>query len=842
MKGRFIESRFVHLILVVAGGLLLLVALVQLPAGMVVQYTQPSLPWFPVEYMPEGMRIVPVVSREGEPDPQFESSDIITRINDMHLDSAHLDAAALQEMIAGFRIGDTVRVRLLRAGETKRLSVVLGESMDTVKGRELSILSLVINNISPLFIILIGYVVLIRRPRRRESVLFFSTLFCYAWYLLSSVQVSMYMPWWAALGELRGITAEITFMLFLPLLLHFLMVFPDEWFMRRRRGVRLLLLYTPYVLLTAIGYVLLNVMSLQVGEEFSIVANIVYAASPLLGLVILRASYRRARAPRTKSLLRVVSFGMTAFTFGFLALIVIQLLYLFYDILVPAALEVRIVSLLLITLMLPLTFGYALLRYGFLDIQIIFRRTTLYAILSMFVVLSFVVLHALLQSMFSSFSNADALLVSVVVTGVLAIFLSLGKPSIEKMLDRTLFRDEWERREKLLQLSRSLLNMLEREQLLDSLTQTLPEILDVTAASVISLDEQGNSRLLAGTSIPDDVIQRLMLQKNLFPRLAEAEIIDVNTFPEAAAMHGLNALIGIASHDREHICLMLGEKANGRKLGAEEFTELRSLAEHATLGWKNASLSEELREKERFRHEVKIAQHIQEAMLPSQTPVSDRFDIAAYSVSARDVGGDFFDFLRFSGHRLGLVVGDVSDKGISAAMVMASTISTLRYAAENEDEPRSILEAANRRIYRDTSSSMFVAVCIALLDEEAMTMSFTNAGLPMPLLLRDEAVYQIAWSDPEGHLALGVLPDTRYHQDTLELRRGDVIVLYSDGLEEILDNGDAGHGLTMLKRYVLEASDATADETLRRIISAILPDDKQGCIDDDMTILVCRVR
>jgi hypothetical protein len=108
MKGRFIESRFVHLILVVAGGLLLLVALVQLPAGMVVQYTQPSLPWFPVEYMPEGMRIVPVVSREGEPDPQFESSDIITRINDMHLDSAHLDAAALQEMIAGFRIGDTV--------------------------------------------------------------------------------------------------------------------------------------------------------------------------------------------------------------------------------------------------------------------------------------------------------------------------------------------------------------------------------------------------------------------------------------------------------------------------------------------------------------------------------------------------------------------------------------------------------------------------------------------------------------------------------------------------------------------------------------------------------------
>ncbi|MDT8323686.1 MAG: SpoIIE family protein phosphatase [Bacteroidota bacterium] len=842
MRGRLIESRIVHLALATAGGLLLLLALVQLPAGLLVQYTRPSLPWFPVENVAEGVRIVPVVTREGEPDPQFQASDIITRIDDLPLDSAHYDAMAMQELVADFGIGDTVRVHLLREDETIMRTVVLDRSINDVRGREISIVALVINNISPVFIILVGYIVLLRRPRRRESALFFGSLFCYAWYLLASVQVSMYMPWWTALGEVRTVSTEIAFMLFLPMLLHFLLVFPDEWFMRERRRLRLLLLYTPYVLLTVAGYVLINVMELPLSEEYSTIANFIYLISPVLGLLVLRASYLRARAPMTRGLLKVVSIGMAAFAFGFILLILINHLYLFYDILLPEALELRLLSLLLITLMLPLTFGYALLRYGFLDIQILFKRTTLYAILSVFVVLVFILLNTILQALFSSFTSADTLLVSIIVTGVIAIFLAIGKTRIQGLLDRTLFREEWERRARLQNFGRSLLNMLVREDLLRGLTETLPDILEVDVASVVALDEEGNARLLAGASLPDDIIPRIRQQEDLFTRLAEIEVVDVNSFADAQSMHGLNAMVGIAAQDGEYILLMLGRKRSGRKLSAEDLAELHSVAEYAMLGWKNATLSEELREKERFRHEVQIAQHIQAAMLPGATPEHDRFDIAAYSVPAREVGGDFFDFLHFSDGRIGLLVGDVSDKGISAAMVMASTISTLRYSAEYDDSPRRILEAANRRIFRDTSRSMFVAVCIAQLDADTMQMSFTNAGLPMPLLLRDGAAYQIAWSDPHGHLALGVQQDTRYHQDTLDLVSGDVLILYSDGLEEMIDTGEDDGGLSQLKRRVLEATGSNAAEMLHGIVNAVLPEDPRETIKDDMTIVLCRVR
>ncbi|MCB2203442.1 SpoIIE family protein phosphatase [bacterium] len=848
MKGRFIESRFVYLALATAGGFLLLLALVQLPAGILIQYTKPSLPWFPVENMAEGVRIVPVVTREGEPDAHFQPSDILTRVNDVALDSAHFDEMALQRMTAALRIGDTVRVRLLRGGAEKRFSIILSHSISDARGKEISLLTFLINNISPVFIILVGYIVLLRRPRRRESVLFFGSLACYAWYLLGGVHASIYMPWWSALGKLRGISLEVTFMLFLPMLLHFLLVFPKEWFMRERRGLRLLLVYIPYVLIAAGGYVLLTKMQLPIVEEFSLAANLVYAVSPVVGLLIIRASYRRARAPLTKSLLNVVFMGMTAFTFGFILLIVINILYIFYDVLLPVALELRLVALLLITLMLPLTFGYALLRYGFLDIQILFKRTTLYALLSVFIVLVFVLLNAFLQHYFDSFTSTDALLVSVIVTGVIAIFIALGKGHIQQLLDRTLFRDEWQRRSRLAAFGRSLLHLLERDDLLRELTVTLPDILEVSVASVITLDEKGSAYLLAGTTLPEEVVERMLRQKNLFARLRDGEVLDVHGFAEAEDMHGLNAMTDIAEHEGRHTVLLLGKKRNGRKLSAEEFVELRSVAEHAMLGWKNVELSDELREKERFRKEVHIAQQIQAAMLPGATPSHERFDFAAWSLPAREVGGDFFDFLQFDSESPGVIVGDVSDKGISAAMVMASTISTLRYAAEYEDSPRGILEAANNRIFQDTSRSMFVAVCVARLDAARMQMTFTNAGLPMPLLIRDGAAYQIAWSDAGGHLALGVQPDARYHQDTLDLQSGDVILLYSDGLEEMMDDDGAGSSVSQLKAHVLAAGDSgstdalTAADMLRNIVTGVLPEEHTTGIKDDMTIVLCRVR
>lgn len=842
MKRPLIESRAVHFILLTAGGMLLFLALVQLPVSIFIQYSRPSLPWFPVEYVPEGIRVVPVITRDNTPVGNFEASDVITEINGMRLDSANLDRGEWERMVAGFRIGDTLQVRLLREGHAETFSIILDQSISEIRGKEISMISLIIQNISPVIILLVGYVVLVRRPRRRESVLFFAALFFYALYMLVAVQVAMYMPWWAALGEARGLISEVSFMLFLPLLLHFLLVFPNEWFMRAHRGWRLLLVYGPFAAVSISVYVLLTVLQLPIAEIMATVADVIYAAAPFVGLWILRVSYRHTRTPIHRRMLNVIATGMLFFSVGFFILILINHLYVYYDYLLPAAIHIRLGSLLVITLSLPLTFGYALLRYGFLDIQVIFRRTTLYVLLSAFIILVFILIDISLASLFDSFTTTDVLLVAIIVTGVVAIFIGIAKNQIQQYLDRRLFREEWEMRELMQGLSRSMLNMLEHAQILQALSSHVPEILDVEFAAVVALREDGDSRLLAGSTMQEDVIDRLVEQPGLFVRLGEGEVIDTHSLPGGSMLHGLNAIVGIAQQDEAYVCLMLGTKRSGRNLSAEEFSALRGMAEHAMLGWRNASLSEELREKERMKHEVQIAKQIQTAMMPTGTPSSPVFDIAAVSVPAREVGGDFYDFMRLENGRLAVIVGDVSDKGVSAAMIMSSTISTLRFAAERLDAPRDILAVANRRLFQDTFRQMFAAVCMAVLDEARLHMTFTNAGLPKPLLLREGESFLIEWSDDGTHFPLGMVDDTVYHEEELPLQPGDVLVFYSDGVTESTDSSGEEFGVRRLRDSVRAAAADSSHALLEHIVSDVQRHRGDTMLFDDLTLMVVRVR
>jgi sigma-B regulation protein RsbU (phosphoserine phosphatase) len=842
MKSRLIESQALHLLFVTAGALMLVISLLQLPIGLFIQYTRPGLPWFPVENVAEGIRIVPVVSVDGEPDARFQANDILIRVNGIQLDSMHFDGERWTRFLTDIHIGDTLRITLLRAGTRSGFSVILDESMNQVRGKGMSLVTLVINNISPVILLMIGYVVLLRRPRQRQSALFFLMLSTYAMYMLSATAVSQHMPWWNALGEWRGLVAEISFMLFLPLLLHFLLVFPEEWFMKERLGRRLLIVYFPYFALAISGFIIQEYSLLRDFRIFATVADAVYVLTPILGLFILRGSRKRSTAPLTLRMIRVVRLGMLAFTFGFILLIMVNHLYVFYDILVPGAIWLRVASLLLITLALPVGFWYALLRYGFLDVHILFKRTTLYAILSTMIVLVFVILFTFLDASIEEFSTIDTLLVSVIVTAVIAIFIGLAKDSLEEMLNRRLFHEEYQRREALRELSRSLLNILEPRTIIQSLADELRRILQLEFVSVVEWGNAGIRRTLGGDTLPDDMISVLGNQPIIINSVEKGIVLNINTLPGGSMLQPLNAFFCVSSENGHRVCVLLGKKSNGRTLSNEELTELQSVAEHAMLGWKNAALSEELREKERIKQDVIIAQHIQTAMLPSRTPESEVFDIAALSLPAREVGGDFYDYLLFSDGRLGLVVGDVSDKGVSAAMIMASTISTLRFAAEVEDSPRTILEAANRRLFRDTYRQMFAAVCFAMLDEHTMEMRFTNAGLPKPLLVRDDEAFLIEWSENGSHYPLGMVQETEYHEESLQLQPGDVLVLYTDGIVESTNATDEEFGIRRLRDTVRANATHSAQDILFQIITESREHHRDADQDDDVTMMVLRVR
>ncbi|HZD37495.1 MAG TPA: SpoIIE family protein phosphatase, partial [Actinomycetes bacterium] len=188
----------------------------------------------------------------------------------------------------------------------------------------------------------------------------------------------------------------------------------------------------------------------------------------------------------------------------------------------------------------------------------------------------------------------------------------------------------------------------------------------------------------------------------------------------------------------------------------------------------------EIRDRERIEQELKVAQLIQQQFLPRELPNLPGWHVAAYYRPARAVGGDFYDFIELPDGKVGIVVGDVTDKGVPAALVMATTHSVLRGEALRLVTPGAVLKRANELLIDEMPPHMFVTCLYAVLDPLAGTLRFANAGHNLPNLRNQEGVVELRATG----MPLGLLPDMDYEEHEAALGPGDSLLLHSDGLAE----------------------------------------------------------
>jgi sigma-B regulation protein RsbU (phosphoserine phosphatase) len=246
-------------------------------------------------------------------------------------------------------------------------------------------------------------------------------------------------------------------------------------------------------------------------------------------------------------------------------------------------------------------------------------------------------------------------------------------------------------------------------------------------------------------------------------------------------------------------------------------------------------------EKERYTRELEIAKEIQDNFLPETTPDIPGMDIAAVTIPAMEIGGDFYDFIPVKGDRRGFVVADVSGKGVSAALFMALSRTLIRASGQEHPDPSVALQQANRLIYDDGRSSMFVTVFYGVLDVPAMTFSYANAGHNPPLLV---------YGDPpeirtlgEGRcIALGVVPEVNVNGAALVLGPGDLIVMYTDGVTEAFNPQDEEFGEERLVDYVKRHRQYPVQEIIDGLIDEIRRFCGSAPQSDDITVVILRVR
>jgi sigma-B regulation protein RsbU (phosphoserine phosphatase) len=299
--------------------------------------------------------------------------------------------------------------------------------------------------------------------------------------------------------------------------------------------------------------------------------------------------------------------------------------------------------------------------------------------------------------------------------------------------------------------------------------------------------------------------------------------------------------------------LMIVHSIRKARFQPGEIALLQTFANHVALSIQQSWLIFQLQEKvnaleaaqaalvakERIERELELARQVQQSVLPQVFPQAAGYTFAARSRPARRVGGDLYDVIDLGDERIGLMIADVSDKGMPAALYMALVRSLILAEAQREPMPRAVLESVNRLLRRLGDPHMFVTVFYGVIDLAARQLTFCRAGHDYPLLLRAGAVEQLG-----GHgTVLGMFEQgmLSLSEETLELRAGDLLVLYTDGLTDVLN--PAGQRFDLARLAELCRSFAhLAPEAFRDALFAAL-DAYQGEAEqyDDMTLLVMGV-
>ena len=282
--------------------------------------------------------------------------------------------------------------------------------------------------------------------------------------------------------------------------------------------------------------------------------------------------------------------------------------------------------------------------------------------------------------------------------------------------------------------------------------------------------------------------------------------------------------------------LSLGPRRSERGYSTDDLRLLNSLAGYAAPAMRVGQLvrqqQAEARQRERIDQELKIAQLIQQQFLPKELPDLPSWHVAAFYRPARTVGGDFYDFIPLPDGRVMFVVGDVTDKGVPAALVMASTHSLLRDAAPRLISPGKVLGHVNDMLCVDIPAHMFVTCLALVLDPVSGEVEFANAGHDVPYVRTQAGVQELR----ARGMPLGLMPGMPYEEMRFQFEPGDCALLHSDGLAEAHAPDREMFGFPRVSALVGKgpSGEALIDLCLTELSSFTGPDHEQ---EDDITLV-----
>jgi sigma-B regulation protein RsbU (phosphoserine phosphatase) len=289
--------------------------------------------------------------------------------------------------------------------------------------------------------------------------------------------------------------------------------------------------------------------------------------------------------------------------------------------------------------------------------------------------------------------------------------------------------------------------------------------------------------------------------------------------------------------------ILLGAIYVDNSLQAGIFTEddldlLAAIASSAATAIENARLYKVAIEKGRMERELQIAHRVQSSLIPQEVPQVSGWDFSARWIPAREVAGDFYDFIDGDEGKLGLVIADVVDKGMPAALFMAFSRSTLRNNILRMPIPKDGIAEANSLICADSVYGMFLTLVYCLIEPDSGEVTYVNAGHNPPLLYRSDKDELIDLS--RTGIPLGVTEEASYDQESTTLNSGDFILFYTDGICDAVNSQGDEFGMERVRRVLFDHCQQSAEEILAALEQASIDFTGATAPFDDITILIAK--
>jgi sigma-B regulation protein RsbU (phosphoserine phosphatase) len=280
----------------------------------------------------------------------------------------------------------------------------------------------------------------------------------------------------------------------------------------------------------------------------------------------------------------------------------------------------------------------------------------------------------------------------------------------------------------------------------------------------------------------------------------------------------------------------------GAPFSQGDFIVFKSIAEQSAFALYNAIIYSMANEKKRLDHDLEIARDIQRILLPAEAPAINGFQISGINVPARQVSGDYFDYIRVDDERLGIAIADVSGKGIPASLIMAICRSVLRAEAARNPSPADVLRKVNRQLYPDIKEDMFISMAYLILDHERNGITLARGGHDAPLLYKQQSQSVTPVKSPGMVLGIdsGNVFDRITNDFAVPLERDDCLILYTDGVTEALNTEGDEFGLERTTESVRASASNGAQAIVRRVIDDVRNFAGSQPQNDDITLIAIR--